>query len=130
MTKRQKLMAIACAAEAATGLGLLAAPSMVVRLVLGSDIAGVSIVLANIAGITLIALAIACWPRVEPTASRTPYAAMFVYNLLIALLLAEVAATGTAEGVLLWPVVVLHLVVAVLIPLPSIGGRRESPQHL
>jgi hypothetical protein len=125
MTKGQKVMALACGLEAATGLGLLVAPSMVAMLVLGSEVADVAITICNIAGIALIALAIACWPRTGAT-SRAPYAGMFVYNLLVALLLGETAVAGTVGGLLLWPVVVTHFALAALIPLGSFGRRRVS----
>ena len=121
-------MAIACGLEAITGLGLLVAPSMVARLVLGGEVADVAIVISNIAGIALISLAIACWPRAGAT-SRAPYAGMFFYNLLAALLLGETAVAGTSGGVLLWPVVVAHLGLAVLIPLASFGRRRVAAEQ-
>lgn len=128
MTKGQQVMAVTCGLEAATGLGLLVAPSMVAKLVLGSEVADVAIIISNIAGVALISLAIACWPRAGAT-SRAPYAGMFVYNLLVALLLGETAVAGTTGGILLWPVVVTHLGLAVLIPLASIGRRRVAGEQ-
>ena len=128
MTKGQQVLAIACGLEAATGLGLLVAPSMVIRLVLGSEVADVPIIVSNLTGIALIALAIACWPRAGAT-SRAPYAGMFFYNLLAALLLGETAVAGTSGGILLWPVVVTHLGLAVLIPLASFGRRRVAAEQ-
>src|SRR6478735_9861052 len=115
MTKGQQLLAIACGLEATIGLGLLVAPSMVVRLILGSDLADTPIIISNIAGVALISLAIACWPRTGQT-SRAPYAGMFFYTLLVALFLGEIAVDGITGGLLLWPVVATHLGLAVLIP--------------
>lgn len=123
MTKGQRVLAISCGLEAATGLGLLVAPAVVAKLLLGGEIDGVAIVVGNLTGVTLVSLAIACWPRVEATGGAS-YVAMFVYNLLVALLLAETGATAPATGILLWPVVVIHLIFAVLIALASIGGRK------
>lgn len=128
MTKGQKVMALACGLEAATGLGLLVAPSMVARLVLGSEVAGVAIIISNIAGVALIALAIACWPRAG-AASGAPYVGMFVYNLLVALLLGETAVAGTVGGLMLWPVVVTHFALAALILLASFGRRRVAAEQ-
>ena len=128
MTKGQQVLAIACGLEAITGLGLLVAPSMVARLVLGSEVADVAIIISNIAGVALISLAIACWPRAGAT-SRAPYAGMFFYNLLAALLLGETAVAGTIGGILLWPIVVAHLGLAVLIPLASFGRRRVTAEQ-
>lgn len=125
MTKGQQVMAVACGLEAATGLGLLVAPSMVTKLVLGGEIADVAITIGNIAGVALISLAIAGWPRAGAT-NRAPYAGMFFYNLLVALLLGETAVAGMTGGILLWPIVMAHLGLAVLIPLASIGRRRVA----
>ena len=127
MNRGQQVMAVACGLEAATGLGMLVAPSMVARLVLGSAIADVAIVISNIAGVALIALAIACWPRAGAT-SRAPYGGMFVYNLLVALLLVETAIAGTT-GSLFWPVVVVHFALAVLIPLAAFGRWHASAEQ-
>jgi hypothetical protein len=129
MTKGQHVLAISCGIEAATGLGLLVAPAVVAKLLIGADIEGSAIIIGNIAGVALISLAIACWPRGEAIGSR-PYFAMLVYNVLAALLLAETGATATATGVLLWPVVVIHLIFAVLIALASIGSRRGTAHQV
>ena len=53
--------------EAATGLALMAVPSVVVRLLLGSEISGASVPLGRVAGLGLLSLGIACWPLRDPT---------------------------------------------------------------
>jgi hypothetical protein len=126
MTKGQRVLAISCGLEAATGLGLLVAPAVVANLVLGADIAGPATIIGKIAGLALISLAIACWPRVNAKGEGA-YLAMLIYNALVALMLAEAGATAKATGILLWPVVVTHLIFAVLIALASFGSRgREA----
>jgi hypothetical protein len=55
-------LAFAAVAEAATGLGLLIVPSLVVQLLLGEQLTGVAIPVARVGGIALIGLGIACWP--------------------------------------------------------------------
>ena len=125
MTKGQRVLAISCGIEAATGLLLLVAPAVVAKLLLGSDIEGAAIIIGNIAGVALISLAIACWPRVE-TRGDGSYLAMLVYNSLVGLLLAETGATGTISGILMWPAVVVHLILAVLIALATVGHRRRA----
>ena len=124
MTTGQRVLAISCGLEAVTGLGLLVAPAVVAKLLLGSEIFGTAIVVGNVAGIALISLAIACWPRRE-TVSGGAYFAMLIYNLLVALLLAETGPTAAARGILLWPAVVEHFVFSLLIALASIGNRRD-----
>ena len=70
MTYGQRISATAAGIEAVTGLVLLVAPSLLARLLIGSGIDGPAIVVANIAGLALISLAIACWPRLERVRSR------------------------------------------------------------
>jgi hypothetical protein len=55
-------LAFAAVSEAATGLALLIAPSLVGQLLLGEQLSGVATPVARVAGIALIALGIACWP--------------------------------------------------------------------
>ena len=57
-----KALAFAAVSQAATGLALLVAPSLVGQLLLGEQFTGVAIPVARVAGIALIALGIACWP--------------------------------------------------------------------
>jgi hypothetical protein len=61
-----------------------------------------------VAGIALIALGIACWPG-------PPLAGMLIYGGLVALYLAYLGFAGTFTGVLLWPAVVLHLILTLLL---------------
>ena len=115
MNNGQRVIAVASAAEAATGLGLLAVPSLIVALLLGMEPAGIALVLSRVAGIALIALAIACWPGAGARESAKPYLAMLLYNSLVALVLAEVGINGEMSGVLLWPTAIAHFVIAILI---------------
>jgi len=57
----RKLLALAAVLEAVTGLALMAAPSLVGRLLLGAEGTGVAIPVARVLGIALIALGVACW---------------------------------------------------------------------
>ena len=56
-----RLLKLTAIIEAATGLGLIAVPAMIVRLLLGAEISGASIPLGRIAGVALLALGVACW---------------------------------------------------------------------
>ena len=58
----KKLLTFVSVAEAATGLALLVVPALVGRVLLGAELTGVSIPVARVAGIALIALGIACLP--------------------------------------------------------------------
>jgi hypothetical protein len=71
-------LTFAAVAEAATGLALLIAPSLVVQLLLGEQLAGVAIPIARVAGMALIGLGIACWPG-------PPLVGMLTYSALVTL---------------------------------------------
>jgi hypothetical protein len=106
-----KLLTVAAVVELATGLALLFTPGLVSRLLLG--IAGTEVidVFARFFGLALVALGIACWPRpVNAAAVR----AMLVYNGLIALYLAYLGVV-VSSGLLLWPAVVFHAVMTMLL---------------
>jgi len=70
--------------EGATGVVLMLAPAMVVRLLLGAELAGVGVALGRLTGFALLALAVACWPDTRP-ASRHAAAlrALLTYSLLV-----------------------------------------------
>jgi len=86
-------------------VGLLFVPSLVGHLLLGIELTGV---IVRVAGIALIALAVACWPG-------PPMLGMLIYNAAVALYLTYVGFCGDARGGLLWPVVILHAVMMVLL---------------
>ena len=64
------VLILAAAGEGVTGLALLMVPSFVGTLLLGDEFSGVALPVARIAGIALIALAIACWPGPARLGSR------------------------------------------------------------
>jgi hypothetical protein len=108
-----KLLALTAVIEAATGVALIVAPSLVGRLLLGAELAGISIPVARVAGIGLFSLGAACWPGKEAT--RTALCAILTYNLLVTLYLLYLGIRGEWIGPLLWPAVVLHGVLALLL---------------
>ena len=102
-----RVLTVAAIAEALTGLALLVVPSLVGWLLLGEDLAGMAIPVARVAGIALIGLGIACWPG-------PPIAGMLVYGTGVAIFLSWLGLRGEASGALLWPAVVLHVILTVL----------------
>lgn len=94
--------------EAATGAALLLSPSLVGDLLLGEPLTGVAIPVARVAGIALIALGLACW-------RNSPLFGMLIYGAVVALYLAYLGLAGGFAGVLLWPAVVLHAVLSILL---------------
>ena len=117
----KKALIFAAIGEAATGLALLIAPSLVGQLLLGEQLAGAAIPAARVAGIALIALAIACWPG-------PPLVGMVTYSALVAVYLAYLGFAGSLTGVLLWPVVVLHVILTALLIRDVTRTRRDLRQ--
>jgi hypothetical protein len=115
----KNVLAFAAIGEAATGLALLIAPSLVGQLLLGEPLMGVALPLARISGIAVIALAIACWPGL-------PLIGMLIYSALVTLYLAYLGFAGGLTGVLLWPVVVLHIILTALLTRDAARMQRET----
>jgi len=87
-------------------------------LLLGEQLTGVAVPVARLAGIALIALGIACWPG-------PPLVGMLNYSVLATLYLAYLGFAGSLTGVLLWPAVVLHVILTVLLTRDLTRMRRE-----
>jgi hypothetical protein len=104
----KKLLALAAVLEAVTGLALVAAPSLVGRLLLGAAGTGVAIPVARVLGIALIALGVACWPG-------PALLGMLTYGALVTAYLLYLGFRGEWVGPLLWPAVVLHAVLTLLL---------------
>lgn len=102
------MLIFAAVGEAATGLALLIVPSLVGRWLLGEELTGIALPVARVAGIALVALGIACWPG-------PPRAGMLTYSAAVTLYLAYLGVAGGLGGPLLWPAIVLHAVLSVLL---------------
>jgi len=116
----KKVLTIAAVAEAATGLALIVVPSLVGRLLLGADFTGVANPVARVAGFALLALGVACLP------SCTPLCGMLTYSLLATAYLFYLAIRGEWAGPLLWPVVLLHIILTLLLLGSWWSARKES----
>lgn len=115
----KKVLTFAALAETATGLALAIAPSLVVRLLLGADLSGVAVPVARVAGLALIGLGVACWPG-------PPLIGMLTYSVAVTLYLAYAGIVGGFTGILLWPAVLLHATLSVLLArmwLSPTGGQ-------
>jgi hypothetical protein len=104
----KRALIFAAVGEASTGLALLIVPGLVGRLLLGEELTGIAIPVARVAGIALIALGVACWPG-------PPRVGMLTYSAAVTLYLAYLGFAGGLSGILLWPAVVLHTVLSVLL---------------
>jgi hypothetical protein len=113
------VLVFAAVGEAATGLALLIVPSLVGQLLFGAELTGIAMTMARVTGIALIALGVACWPG-------TPLTGMLTYSAVVALYLAYVGFAGGMSGILLWPAVVLHVILTVLLARGSVSGRKTE----
>ena len=121
-----RLLKLTALIEAATGLGLIGVPAVVVRLLLGADISGASIPLGRVAGAALLALGVACWLASydeQSCAARGVVTAMVIYNLGTVAILGASGIGSQPVGVALWPAVILHAVMAVW----CVACLRRSP---
>jgi hypothetical protein len=115
----KRALIFAAVGEAGTGLALLIVPSLVGRLLLGEDLAGIAIPVARVAGIALIALGVACWPG-------PPRAGMLTYSVAVMLYLAYVGFAGGLSGILLWPAVILHGILTALLIRESASDKETK----
>jgi len=113
----KRALIVAALGEAATGVTLLIAPSLVGRLLLDEELTGVAIPVARVLGIALIALGVACWPG-------TPLIGMLTYSAAVTLYLAYVGFASGFTGILLWPAVVLHAILTALLTRASTSNKE------
>jgi hypothetical protein len=113
------VLVLAAVSEAATGVALLIVPSLVGQLLLGTELTGIAIPVARVAGIALIALGVACWPG-------PPRIGMLAYSAAITLYLAYLGFAGGMNGILLWPAVVLHVILTALLTRASTGDKETK----
>ena len=104
----KQLLTLAAVIEALTGLALIIVPSLTGRLLFGAEGTGVVIPVARVLGIALIALAVACWPG-------SALFGMLTYGGLVTAYLLYLGIHGEWVGPLLWPAVVLHAILTLLL---------------
>jgi hypothetical protein len=103
--------------EAGTGMALLLSPSLVPQIVLGTALDGAAApVVARLAGAALLAIGVACWLARDDApgrAARGLLAAVLLYNVCAAAVLAHAGAVSGLTGIGLWPATAIHAAMAV-----------------
>jgi nitrate reductase gamma subunit len=117
MTMKAKSLLVATAViELPTGAGLLVAPSFLAELLLGEAlVSAASMVVGRVAGAALVAIGLICWLERagdRPGSLAGLLAGLLVYHCAVALALVHGALFKGLSGVLLWPVVAVHIVFA------------------
>jgi hypothetical protein len=122
------LLILTALAESGAGLALLLSPALVAGLLLGVSLdAPAASVVGRIAGAALLSFGAACWLARDDGPSRAGrglVAAMLLYNSTAAAVLANAAIGVRLVGVLMWPAVALHAVLAVWC-VASLRSRRD-----
>jgi hypothetical protein len=108
----KNLLTLMAAAETTVGIALLAVPSWVASLLLGSTLdTTAAATVARVAGFALLALGIACWwARADSQSCATGgiVVAMLVYNGGGCAVLVYASLVGGLTGIGLWPTAILH----------------------
>ena len=103
--------------ELGAGLTLLCCPSAAVALLVGVAVEEpAALTVARVCGAGLLTLGVACWLARGDTQSRAAnglVAAMLVYDVAVAAILAFAAIGNGLYGIALWPAVILHAVMSV-----------------
>lgn len=108
----KRLLVITAALEAGTGIGLLAAPPVIARLLLGATLdAPAAVTVARVTGAALFALGVACWRARDD--GRALVVAMLFYNVAAVAVLAYAAVGLALSGIGLWPAIGLHTGLAI-----------------
>jgi len=114
-----RALIFAAVGEAATGLALLLLPSLVGQLLLGTELTGIAVTVARVAGIALVGLGLACWPG-------KALIGMLTYSAAVTLYLAYIGFAGGSSGMLLWPAVVLHAILTALLTRAITGAKAAK----
>ena len=112
----KNLLTVTAALEALTGVAL-ATSSAVPVLLLGAPLdTAPGLIIGRVAGAALVSLGVACWLSRHDTgtsAVRGLVAAVLVYNVLAAVVLAHAGLGEGLWGVGLWPAVAIHVALAI-----------------
>jgi hypothetical protein len=115
--KAKTLLTISSSIELATGIAVIAAPSLVTRVLFSADLTPGGEAIGRVGGCALISLAIACWARAETDLTQ-PIRALFLYNLFAGCYLAYLAISGDFASIFLIPAAALHVILALLLIRP------------
>jgi hypothetical protein len=123
------LLSAAAAIEALTGVALIIDPQAVTDLLLGTDLGTAGIAVARVAGIALLSLGLVCWMSRKVANQSAALTAILTYNLLVTMYLVSLALVGELVGILLWPAIAIHAVLALLFAYVWFTDQRPRKPH-
>ena len=113
----RNLLSVTALIETGTGLVLVALPSLLTKLLLGSSLdIPVALTVARVAGVAISALGVACWLARhdgQSRAARGLVGAMVLYNAGILTVLVYAGIGLGLSSIGLWPTVVVHAAMTV-----------------
>jgi hypothetical protein len=115
--RNKTLLIFSASLELATGIALIAAPSLVASVLLSAELTPAGMAVGRVGGIALFSLAIGCWPRGGGDHMQ-PISALFFYNLMAACYLGYLRIGGEFSSFLLLPACALHGFLALLFMRP------------
>jgi hypothetical protein len=111
MWQRSVVQTAACL-EIVVGVIFVTAPNVPCHLLFAVTPEGVAILLARFAGVALVALGIACLLPKATGLGRSAVLALLVFNVGATIFFVWVAFASTFRGIMLWPGIILHAVIA------------------
>jgi hypothetical protein len=116
---------VAAGVEVVTGLVLVIRPSLFAWLLFGAEFAPPGLGLGRLAGFSLLALALACWPGLG--AERRPATrALLLFSLLSAIFLIYLGVRGELVGILLWPAAATHAALTIRLTRDWFGSSKRT----
>ena len=131
------LLTISCSIELATGIAVIASPTLVASILFSAELTPGGVAIARVGGCALLSLAFACWPRTDCLPHESDHEqslrALFLYNLLAATYLAYLEISGDFASPFLIPAAALHGLMTLLMIHPVyqtlIGKANHAPQN-
>jgi hypothetical protein len=108
-------VAAAAGLEVVTGAGLVVAPSLLAKLLFGSEMNASGDLVGRISGLVMLCLALGCWPHAFESEDQRALTPLLVVSVLATVFLIYVGTGGVNVGVLLWPAAAAHLILAILL---------------
>lgn len=125
VTWHRTALKIAAWVEIIVGISFILATNTQSQFVFGATPDQVGILFARLAGIGLIGLGIACLPSSVAGLYSNAVRGLFLFNIGATIFFAWVAVATTFRGVMLWPVVILHAVLAIALAASRRPAARE-----
>lgn len=125
MNALTKILVLAVLAEIGTGLALLYDPAFVCDWLFGLGMTPDGSLFARLFGLAILALCLACWPSTrQAQCNSAAFRSLFFYNASVAVYIVY-AGLFVRSGLLLWPALLFHVAVTVLL-LRSWRAERQA----